>query len=296
MTNKLLLATLLVILLLSAPTLAPAQKREDFLAIQREVSQLEDQMKTFQKSQDEKMAALTALVQQSLDTETKLSSGLVALQKNLEGSLAEQQSKLVVPMATLGTKVDNQGDELRGAKENIAALSSQIAKLDAKLTDVLTAIRVMNAPPTAPAPPPAAQISAEQLWENANRDLASGKDSLAMQELVDYVNKFHDTEFAPTAQFNIGVIYDRADQNEDALKAFDAVLQFAPNPNSGNAMYWKAMEQMKLDKNAEAIATFKEFLKLYPTNENAAKARANLKDLGVGGPAKPPVHRNTKKQ
>jgi len=275
---------------------ASAQKREDFLQLQRDVATMQDQMKTLQKSQDEKMAALSALVQQSVDAQAKLAASLVTLQKNVESSLADQQSKIVVPVASLGTKVDSVSEELRGVKENVSAMASQLAKLDAKLTDVKTAISLITTPPAAPAPPPSAQISAEQLWNDANRDMMSGKDTLAMQEYVDYVNKFHDTEFAPTAQYNIGVIYDRADQNEDALKAFDAVLAFPANPNSGNAMYWKGMEQMKLDRDPEAIATFREFLKLYPTNDNAAKARANLKELGVAGAAKPPVHRTTKKQ
>ncbi len=296
MTNKFLLAVLLTLAVLPfTGTVASAQKRDDMKELQRDVADMTDQMKQLQKVQDEKFTALTALVQQALDAQAKMSADLVGLHKNIESSLADQQTKIVVPVATLGARVDAMSGDVRGQNESISALSAQISKLDAKLTDVLTAIRVMTAPPAAPAPPAAAQVSAETLYENANRDLASGKDELAMQEYVDYVNRFHDTEFAPTAQYNIGVIYDRADQNDSALKAFEAVLAFPPNPRTPDALYWKGMELMKLDKNPEAIATFKEFVRQYPTNENAKKATQNLRDLGVGGPAKPATHRNTKK-
>jgi TolA-binding protein len=106
---------------------------------------------------------------------------------------------------------------------------------------------------------------------------------------VEYLKYYHDTENAPTAQYNIGTIYDRADQHQDALKAFNAVLEFPENPRSPDALYWKGMEQMKMDQNTEAAATFREFLKRYPGNENARKARANLATLS--GPPRTTTHK-----
>jgi len=53
--------------LLVCPGLLLAQKREDILSIQRDVAQLQDQMKQMQTSQDQKFAALQALVQQAVD-------------------------------------------------------------------------------------------------------------------------------------------------------------------------------------------------------------------------------------
>ncbi len=286
MTNKVLLT---VFLTLSSSVLS-AQKKEDFIALQRDMAQMQDQMKELQKSQDEKMSALTALVQQSLEASSRLSTSLTTLQRNVETTLTEQQSKVVGPVVALGTKMDQMSDEFRGVKENITALSSQLTKMDNKLADISSAIRTMNTPVAPPAAgAPAAGIpSAETLWQNANRDVTSGKDDLAMQEYVEFLKYFSESENAPTAQYNIGTIFDRANQNEDALKAFNAVLEkFPENPRTPSALYWKGMELMKLDRNAEAGAAFREFLKRYPGNEDAARARKNLSTLGLGTPAKP---------
>src|ERR1700682_41614 len=104
----------LAILLIFASTTLSAQKKEDFVALQRDVAQMQDQMKQLQKSQDEKMAALTTLLQQSMDAEARIATNLSTLEKNMNAALADQQSKLVAPVAGLGTKVDNMSEDFRG--------------------------------------------------------------------------------------------------------------------------------------------------------------------------------------
>jgi hypothetical protein len=53
-------------LALSSP-LAMAQKRDDILSIQRDVAQLQDQVKQLQAGQDQKIATLESLIKQALD-------------------------------------------------------------------------------------------------------------------------------------------------------------------------------------------------------------------------------------
>ncbi len=271
---------------LAASFVAWGQKKEDFIALQRDVAQMQDQMKQLQKSQDEKMAALTALVQQALDAQMRLSGNVSSLQSSLQKSIDDQQMKIAGPVAAVGTKVDNMSEEFRGVKENIAALSSQISKLDAKLTDISLAVRTLSQPAPAPPASPTAQAaappgpSAEVLWENARRDMSAGKNELALQEFADYVKNFPDSENAPSAQYNMGTIYDRVDQYEDALKAYIAVVDnFPENPRTPDALYMKGVELMKLERNTEARATFQEFIKRYPANENVRKARNHIATL-----------------
>jgi TolA-binding protein len=287
MNNKVLLTAFLTL----TSSVVSAQKKEDFIALQRDMAQMQDQMKELQKSQDEKMAALTAMVQQSLDASARLTTSLTQLQKNVETTLADQQSKVVFPVVALGTKMDQMSDDYKAVKENITALQSQMSKMDNKLADISSAIRTMSSSPVAPPPPggpPAAGIpSAQTLWENANRDVSAGNDTVAMQEYLEYLKYFPDNENAPTAQFNIATIYDRADMPADALKAFNAVLEkFPENSRTPAALYWKGMELMKLDRPSEAGSVFREFMKRYPTDPNYRKAAANLHTLGLSSPAK----------
>jgi TolA-binding protein len=278
------------------PVVLTAQRREDILSIQRDVAQLQDQIKQLQRSQDEQMTALRALVQQAVEGSNKAATGLVALQQNVTKELNDQQGKLVAPVVTLGTKVDQISDDFRSVRENIGDLAARLGRLDSKLTDISNAVRTLSAPPPPPAPPPGAPavqgppsgISAENLFQNAMRDYSSGKDELAVDEFSQYIKYFADTENGPLAEFYIGQIYDRAKQYDEAAQAFDAILERWPeNQKTADALYMKGAELMKAGRRTDAGAVFKDFLKRYPNHDLAAKAQAQLRTLGLTAPARP---------
>jgi len=181
MTVKLLLSSVLVGAVLTST--ASAQRREDFIALQRDVAQLQDQMKQLQKSQDDKMASLTALVQQALDASGKVSANISTLQSSLTTSLTEQQAKVVAPVAVLSSKVDQLSDDFRGVRENVGELGKALTRLDAKLEDISNTVRTLNQPPPTPpptavnagAPQPPAGVTTESLFESARRDQTTGK-------------------------------------------------------------------------------------------------------------------------
>ena len=288
------LAALGSCLILASP-LAPlaAQKREDILSIQRDVAQLQDQIKQLQASQDQKMSTLESLIKQALDESNKASGSMSALQRTLTDRLNEQQSKVAAPIAVLGTKVDQSADELRAVRENLAALSSRVANLDNKLSDISSAVRTLSQPPSVPPPPAAGAgpvggaaapqgVSAESLWLNAFRDYSSGKDELAMMEFNDYLKYFPTAENAASAQYYVGQLYNRAKMYDDAVKAFDAVLERYPdNPKTPDALYGKADALMRGGHRGEAAAEFKDFLDRFPTHSLARNAQALLRELGA---------------
>ncbi|MEQ1884237.1 MAG: tetratricopeptide repeat protein [Bryobacteraceae bacterium] len=290
------------------PASIVAQKREDILSIQRDVAQVQDQLKQMQASQDQKMEAIQNALKQALEESGKLSAALATLQKDMNDRLADQQAKVVAPVATLGTKVDELATDTRAVRENVADLSTRLGKLDNKLEDISSAVRTLNtstsvappppagAPPgtaSAPAPPPG--VSADSLWQNALRDRSSGKDELAMNEFNDFVKYFPMSENAPIAQYYIGDLYDRAKQYEDAVQAFDAVLERYPeNSRTPDALYMKGVDLMKAGRRTDAATEFKDFLERYPTHALAPKAQAHLRELGVGA-AKPAASRAKKK-
>jgi TolA-binding protein len=291
------LATLGCCLVLAAP-LTPnllAQKREDILSIQRDVAQLQDQVKQLQTSQDQKLTELESLIKQALDQSNQASASMTTLQRTLTDRLNEQQTKVAAPIAVLGTKVDQSADDLRAVRENLAALASRVANLDNKLSDISSAVRTLSQPPAVPPPdaggaPPAASaasappsgVSAESLWLNAFRDYSSGKDDLAMMEFNDYLKYFPTAENAASAQYYVGQLYNRAKMFDDAVKAFDAVLERYPdNPKTPDALYGKADALAHGGHRAEATAEFKDFLSRFPTHSLARNAQAQLHDLGT---------------
>ena len=226
------------------------------------------------------------------------------MERGINDRLAQQQSTMVQPVATLGTKLDAVAEENRLTRENVADLATRLAALDNKLADISSAVRTLNAMQTTPPPPPGsgtgaaavtppAGVSAESLYQNAFRDYSSGKDELAMNEFTDFLKYFPMAENAPSAQYYIGQIYDRAKQYDDGALAFDAVLERYPeNPKTPDALYWKGIELMKAKKNAEAATEFKDFLARYPSHSKAVDARAHLRTLGQAPtPAAKPARR-----
>ena len=289
------LAALPLVLLGCLPPSLLAQKREDILSIQRDVAQLQDQIKQLQTSQDQKMSQLESLIKQALEQSNQASSSMATLQRTLTDRLNDQQSKVAAPIAVLGTKVDQSSDDVRAVRENLAALSNRVANLDNKLSDISSAVRTLSQPQAAPPPPsnggppaagaapvPPAGTSAESLWVNAFRDYSGARDELAMMEFNDYLKYFPTAENAASAQYYVGQLYNRAKMYEDAVKAFDAVLERYPdNPKTPDALYGKADALAHAGRKTEAASEFKDFLARFPTHSLARNAQAQLHDLGA---------------
>ncbi len=274
--------------LLLTPLAAFAQKKE-MVELQRDVALLQDQMRTLQRSQDEKLAQLTLLIQQALDASNKANTSMAVLQNSLSERIGEQAKSMMGPVSGVGTKVDQMADEFRSVRESVADLAARMGKLDAKLTDINSAISTLRNPPAAPPPGPGGSASAapppgtsaEATYQNAYRDMVGGQMDLALQEFTDYLRYFGNTEYAPNAQFYVGDIYMRKGDAENAIAAFDAVLERYPeNTKTADARYMKGRALVQAGKPTAAAQEFREIIKRYPDKDVATKAKSQLKALG----------------
>jgi tol-pal system protein YbgF len=285
-----------LLLLALAPVGAFAQKKE-ILELQRDIALLQDQVRTMQRSQDEKFGQLTAMIQQSVEEARRTSTALATLQGSLTTTVGEQAKSLVLPVQGLGTKVDQMSDEFRSVRESVADLSARMGRLETKLVDISNAVTTLRNPPSAPpgptggtgstpagTPPPG--TSAEATYQNAYRDMQGGQMDLALQEFSDFLKYFSNTDLGPNAQFYIGDIYLRKGDTENAIKSFDAVLErFSENSKSPDARYMKGRALIQAGKPTAAAQEFRELIKRYPDSDVAAKAKAQLKALGYTSPA-----------
>jgi TolA-binding protein len=294
----------LLLLGLIIPAVLFGQKTNDLIiALQRDMSSLQEQMKTMQKEQDDKFAAIQSMLQQAVDSSGRSASSLTALQRAVDTKLNDMQSKLVAPMANVGSKVDQLADEFRAVSSTVVDLRSKVLALDGKLADISNALRLLAA--AAPAPPapaaagtteqvptgPPVGMSADSLWDSARRDENAGHPELALDEYHNIVKWYPETSRAPEAQFKIGMIYFHGDQFDDAVKAFDVVLErFAENPKTQEALYYKAVSLMKGDHRTEAGNVFKEYVTRYKTGDHIAAAHTNLKTLGMEPRTSPKKH------
>jgi TolA-binding protein len=267
--------------------------------LQRDVAQLEDKIRQFKEAQDQKNADLESLLKQSLDADAKLVAEMGSLQQSLTAAIADQQGKLVQPINDVGTKVQQLSTSLSAIETSMDALTRRMAAQDGKLTEILNNVKTISAAQQPPPPQPTASTpggpptstagaSADVAFQAAERDLRSGQNQLAMDELVNFIARFPTSENAPKAQYYIGVIYDRGEQYEDSVLAYDAVLErYAENPNTRDALYGKAVALMKLDRKVEAKKEFTTFLTKYSTDDKAGQVKQYLAELS--GAAHPPA-------
>ena len=259
-------------------------------------------MKQLQKTLDEKMAALMGLVQQSIDLSNKTSAAMAAMQRNVDQKMGEQSTKLVAPVATLGTKVDEMSNDFGTVRENVRELVRHMNDLDGKINDISSAVRTLMAPPATPPPavvpaaggtaqpgadncPPGA--SAELTYTQALGDYNGKKDETSLEEFGQYVKCFPKSANAPNAQWYIGQIYYRTQNWPDAVQAFDAVLeQFPKNSKTADAQYMKAVALMSNHQKTDAGKEFRNFIATYPDSPKVPEAHKHLRELGLDSPAR----------
>jgi len=270
---------MLLILGVAAGSLC-GQKKE-YMELQREVALFGDQLRTLQRSIEEKLAQLSQQLQQATEAANKTNASVA----DLERRVGEQGKSLTAPVAGIGAKVDQMAGEFQSLRESVASLNARMGKMEQQLLDISTAIKTIQAPPVAP--PSAPTMSAETLFQNAMRDREGGSLELALKEFTDYVQVYGTTEQAAAAQYYIGDIHYRSGRFEEAVVAFDLVLtNYLDSDRAPDAHYMKGMALRELGETAKARSEFDRLIKRFPKNELAAKARVQLRTLST--PAKPP--------
>jgi tol-pal system protein YbgF len=287
--------------------LAFSAPSREIVELQRDVASLTEQVRHLQRSIDEKMGSLDALMQQSIASSNKGNTSLAVLESGIRDRLAEQQKNLVAPVLGMGTKLDQMATEFQGVRESVADLTERMNKLQAQMVDLNNAVRTLQAPPSPPpatgvpgassgstTPPPG--LSAKQLYDTSMKDRSGGNLDLALQGFDEYLKYFSDTELAPNAQFYVGQIYYDKNDFANAIRAFDAVLErFPENNKTSDAMYMKGMALLKSTQRNEAAQEFLTLIQKYPNSDVAAKARQQRRALGLSVPSAPAASKRSRR-
>ena len=104
------LRRLILAVLFAFPVICSAASKE-IVELQRDVAQLQDQVRTLQSAFDTKMTALTMTVQQSVDAANKANNAIVGLQGGIQEQMRQQGKDVVGPVANVGTKIDEMATE-----------------------------------------------------------------------------------------------------------------------------------------------------------------------------------------
>lgn len=293
----------LIGLTLVSPRPVPAAANKDMEELQRDVADLEQKVDDLQKGLlDPKTGSITALqlsVQQALELANKTnstvngmnSSVMNAVQNSLKGMQDQLNSVVGLQNAVSGIASD-----VSNLSSSMQSIQSQINKQNQAINDLVNQVKLLQAPP---APAPGADASGVTggapppdpgtLFNSAVKDQNSGNGELAITEFQKFLSLYPNDPNAIGAQYNIGNIYYGQGHLDDAIKAFDAVIeQYDKNKDTTpNALLMKGMALKKQNKKTEAIATFRDVVKDWKNTDQATQAESQLRSLGVTATTSP---------
>jgi len=287
---------LFVCVLLAAPAIAPAASNE-IKELQRDVGLLQQYVKDLQKSQDEKLAALTELAKQSLDMANKANSGVAAITQNIERTLGPLKDSLAPQLASANATASATSNDVRALQQAVSELSNNLQRMQSQMDDMkrlLQAVQTPVAPPqpgqggnagAGPGAPSSDKptMSAGDAYQAALTDYRSNKNDLAIQGFTDFLHWYPNDRLAPNAQFYIGMVHYNQKNYEQAVKDFDDVLEhYTQNFKTEEAMLYKARSLVQIQgRRSEGATEYKQLIKEYPKSDNAKTACDELKNLGM---------------
>jgi tol-pal system protein YbgF len=273
---------------LLGPAPAGAVARE-MIELQTGVTQLIQGQQAMQTAITQNAAVQRTLIEQSLDSVNKLSTSMAAVQKNTQDF-----------SATSGARLDTMGTQVQGLSDNVADLQARLGKLDQKLTDIQNTLQNVDskmaspaggAIPSAGGAPPgpgagsassAPPASADVLYSNGLRDINGKHYDLATQEFTDYMRFYGETDLASNAQFYLGEIAFMQGQYQQALDAYNKVIENFPKSfKTASARMRKGFCLAELGQKAAAIRELRTVVRQYPGTDEAKRSAAKLRELGA---------------
>ena len=123
--RELAFAALAAALAVFAPVSSSGASKE-IQELQRDVAQLQDQLRQLQQSQNQQLTEIRTLVQQSLNAANDANKSVAIIQNGFTQSIREQENKVVAPVVGLGTRMDQVSTEMRTVQQAIGDLTNMM--------------------------------------------------------------------------------------------------------------------------------------------------------------------------
>lgn len=279
------------------PVRAHAVSKE-IIQLQTQVQQLLDMVQRLQSTMDTRYAILQNLAQQTSDQAVKMGATVNTLQQKLN---AENEG--------ISGKLDTTSGQVQSLNDSVDELKARIAKLQQTVESLQSQLQnIQNPPPAGSTPgagggmpgadasgaggapgtgsaavPPASQNPPlAQTYQSAVSDYNAGKYKLAASEFQDVIRYYPLDNLAGTSQFYIGEIAYREQNYDDAIKAYNAVLEgFSGNAKAPAAQLHKGYALMRQNHREAGIQELRSLIRRYPQTPEAAQARSRLNGMGV---------------
>lgn len=221
--------------------------------------------------------------------------------QNVNTKIAEQTQMLLKSNATLVTKVDSIEERLNNAQGSVEQTNYRVDRLVQQVTQTqhdvenlkaaAAAAATAAAPGTAPGPsmsevtvqPPAGSTeSPVDTYQSAYRDFGRGNYDLAIAGFKEVVAKHPKSDLADNAAYWIGESLYSQKKYREAIAQFDSVVTTYPKSDKvASALLKKGYAYIQLNEKNMGIVQLQYVVHEHPKSPEAAKAREELKRLGV---------------
>ena len=310
--TRLLAAAALVLMLAPAGVPAHAVAKE-IIELQTQVQQLLDMVQRLQSTMDQRFGVLQSLSQQTADEANQMTAAVNDLEKKLNA----QNDALGGKVDTASGQIQSLNDSVDELKSRIAKLDKTVEDMQAQLQTMQSPPPGVAPPaggsvpgaggampaqggdasqqpaangqpggfPGAPVPVAPAVSQAPPLQETFQaglRDFNAARYQLAAGEFGDVVHYYPLDDLAGTAQFYLGEIAYQQQNYNEAINAYNAVLEgFSGNAKAPAAQLHKALALLAQDKRDAGIRELRLLIQRHPQTPEAARARSKLNGMGV---------------
>jgi tol-pal system protein YbgF len=282
--NKNNLLALLAVVLLAvclAPPAAAVDTKSQLVQIQTQLQIMQDNMTQMKQAFDERMGVMKDMVTQQTDNVNKMNAAIQSLQKTLGAQSTDASSK-----------VDQISGQVQALHDAVDELKARLAKVSKQLDDIQSGQQNIGAPSAHPASPGAAAVQApppDALYNDALRDFNAGKNDLAAQEFTQYLQAYGNTDLAGNAQFYLGEVLYRQGNYQQAILAYNRVLDQYPGGNkAAAAQLKKGFALLEAGQRDAAVQELRSLINRFPKSPEATQARDRLTKLGAAGAASRP--------
>jgi len=270
-------------------------QNKEIRAVQLDIYDLSKKIDDLKGGQSEKIAQMEVQLKQLIDVNLALSAELKALRDDARKNQADQERRVFAPLDAMKNEVSEISRGFLGIDPRLETMRKQQEETRTAIDDISKVVRlILTQTEQAPSPaqlsaaPASAEDTAALLFASAQTDRLTGNANFALQQFADISQKYPDSKYAPMAMFEVGSMYAANGEYDQALKAFDRVLeQFGENPMRKDAQFQKAEQLANLNRKADAVKEFNSFAKQYPSDDRKPLALSRAKELTAPAPAKP---------
>ena len=289
--------TTILIALASGLTLAVparAQNREHLL--------MTADLKILQQQNQELAATLAQMIQLLNETAKALNTRIDQTNESIKKGFADQSltlnttagdvRKTLAQTQDAATRLGELKEEVEALRTSIPALLSRLAPpADPSFAPDPNAVSAAGAaaPPVAgQAPPSTLGLSPERMFNTAVADYGGGNYVAAIQGFQEFIKTFSTSPRAAAAQQYIGDSEYLQNHWEQALAAYNLVIQNYPKSDQIPWAYYKrGLVQSRLGQAANARVSFETVVKQFPDTEPAVMSLSRLQSLDSTTPPAP---------